>query len=140
MDFKSFAKIVLQFICIQPVKSNLHFALSGYLKFCHFFPHIYNGMSKGFSKMYVLSFSGEKTFLRTFFYYITGFCKKKYNFCYFLHILKVKQRAFQWCINCHISTSNMWFWEGGGGQINPSPPSVYWFLSTPAGIGLKSIN
>ena len=84
-----------------------------------FFPHIYNGMSKGFSKMYVLSFFGEKTFLRTFFYYITGFCKKKYNFCYFLHILKVKQ--FQWCINCHISTSNMWFWEGGGGQINPPP-------------------
>ena len=26
----------------------------------------------------------------------------------------------------------------GGGQIDPPPSSVYWFSSTPAGIGLKN--
>ena len=55
----SFAKKVLQIICIQPVKRDLHIFVflnytSGYLKCCKFVLYIWNGMVKGFSN--ILSF------------------------------------------------------------------------------------
>ena len=91
------------------------------------FLHILNGMVKGFSKMYNFSFFGQVFFCKHL-YYITGFCDKKFNFCKsanFLQILKVETRAFQWCIICHIWTSNMGF-----------RASISWFSSTPAKIWL----
>ena len=51
----------------------------------------------------------DKFFLQKF-YYITGFWDKKFNFCKFANFFAdSKSRAFQWCIICHIWTSNMWF-------------------------------
>ena len=47
--------------------------------------HIWNGMVKGFSKMYNFSFFGQIFFCKHF-YYITGFCNKKFNFCKFANI------------------------------------------------------
>ena len=59
MDFKSFAKIFLQIICIQPVKRNLHIFsflnyTIGYLNFCKKFCRLEVAWS--FSKVYILSF------------------------------------------------------------------------------------
>ena len=53
--------------------------------------HIWNGMGKGFLKMYILSFFWH--FLKHF-YYITGFCRKKFHFLqickFFLSYLDIK--------------------------------------------------
>ena len=101
-DCTSFAKKFLQIFCKQPVKGNLHiFSFFFYLhirlfKILQNFLHIWNGMVKGFPKMYNLSFFGH-FFLQTF-YYITGFCKKKFKFLqickFFSQILKVAHKSF----------------------------------------------
>ena len=80
----SFAKKKLQIFCKQPVKGNLHIFSFSWLKISLFkilqkFLHIWNGMVKGFSKMYNLSFFGQIFFYKHF-YYKTGFCDKKFNF------------------------------------------------------------
>ena len=36
-----------------------------------------------------------------------------------MQILKVEHKSFQWCIICHIWTSNMGFRGGGGGKLTP---------------------
>jgi len=41
-------------------------------------------MVKGFSKMYNFLFFGKFLFCKHF-YYITGFCDKKFNFCKFVN-------------------------------------------------------
>ena len=83
-DCTSFAKKKLQIFCKQPVKGDLHIFSFSWLKIRLFkilqkFLHIWNGMVKGFSKMYNLSFFGQIFFCKHF-YYKTGFCDKKFNF------------------------------------------------------------
>ena len=90
-------------------------------------------MVKGLSKMYNFSFFGQ------FFYYITGFCDKKFYFCKFASFFAVsKSRAQELSndVSFVIFGHQTWDLEGGGGQID-LPPSISWFSSTPAGIGLK---
>ena len=100
-DCTSFAEKKLQIFCKQPVKGNLHIFSFSWLKIRLFkiwqnFLHISNGMVKGFSKMYNLSFFGQIFFCKHF-YYKTGFCDKKINFrkfANFLQILKVEHKSF----------------------------------------------
>ena len=73
-DCTSFAEKKLQIFCKQPVKGNLHIFSFSWLKIRLFkilpkFLHIWNGMFKGFSKMYNLSFFGQIFFLQTFLLY-----------------------------------------------------------------------
>ena len=55
---------------------------SGFMKILKKFFHIWNGMAKGFSKMYNFSFFGQVCFYKHL-YYKTGFSDKKFNFCKF---------------------------------------------------------
>ena len=92
-------------------------------------------MVKGFSKMYNFSFFG-KIFCKHF-YFITRFCDKKFNFCKFASFFAdSKSRAQELSNDVSFvifghQTRNL---EGRGGQIDP--PSISWFSSTPAEIGL----
>ena len=103
----SFAEKKIQIFCEQPVKGNLHIFSFSWLKIRLFkivqnFLHIWNGIVKGFSKMYNFSFL-EKKFCKHF--YKTGFCDKKFNFCKFanfLQILKVEHKSFP-MIMYHLS-------------------------------------
>ena len=96
----SFAK-KLHIFCKQHVKVNLHFISFSSLKIRLFkilqkFLHIWNGMVKGFSKMYNFSFFGQILFCKHF-YYITGFCDKKSIFANLqkcLQILIVEHKSF----------------------------------------------
>ena len=70
----SFARKKLQIFCKQPVKGNLHiFSFSWskirLVKILQKFLHIWNGMVKGFSKMYNFSYFGQIFFLQTFLLY-----------------------------------------------------------------------
>ena len=67
------------------------------------------------------------------FYFITGFCK----ICKFFADSKSRAQDLSKNVSFVIFGHQTWDLEGGG-QIDP-PPSVSWFSSTPAGIGL-SIN
>ena len=99
--------------------------------------HILNGMVKGFSKMYNLLFFGQFFFCKHF-YYKTGFCKKKFNFCKFAIFFADSKRRAQELSNdvlFVIFEHQTWDLEGGGS--NWPPPSISWFSSTPAEIGLK---
>ena len=98
-DSTRFAKKKLQIFCKQPVKGNLHIFRFSWLKIRLFkilqlFLHIWNGMVKGFSKMYNYSFFGQ-IFVCKHFYYITGFCDKKFNFTFLLHC-KIKTFPKNW--------------------------------------------
>ena len=95
-------------------------------------------MVKGFSKMYNFSLFGQ-IFFGKHFYYITGFCDKKFNFCKFAKFFadsKSRAQELSNDVSFVIFGHQTWDLEGGGGQIDP-PPSISWFSSTPAGIGLK---
>jgi len=92
-------------------------------------------MVKGFSKMYNLSFFGQIYFCKHF-YYKTGFCDKKFNFRKFANIFAdSKSRAQELSNDVSFVIFGHKTWDLEGGQIDP-PPSVSWFSSTPAGIGL----
>ena len=137
-----FCEKKLQNFCKQPVKGNLHNFSFSWLKIRLFkilqkFLHIWNGMVKGFSKMYNFSFFGQIYFCKHF-CYITGFCDKNSIFAnlqFFLQILKEEHKSFLMMYICHIWTSNMGF-RGVGVKL--IPPSISWFSSTPAEIGLSS--
>ena len=95
-------------------------------------------MVKGFSKMYNLSFFGQIFFCKHF-YYKTGFCDKKINFCKFANFFQdSKSRAQELSndVSFVIFGHKKWDLEGGGVKL--TPPSVSWFSSTPAGIGLTT--
>jgi len=84
-ELHKFCEKKLQIFCKQPVKGNLHiFSFSWFkirlFKILQKFLHIWNGMVKGFLKMYNFSFFGQIFFCKHF-YYIKGFCDKKFNFC-----------------------------------------------------------
>ena len=136
-----FCEKKLQVFCKQPVKGNLHiFSFSWFkirlIKILQKFLHIWNGMVKGFSIMYNLSFFGHIFFCKHF-YFITGFCNKKFNFCKFaIFFADSKSRAQELSndVSFVIFGHQTWDLEGGG---KLTPPSISWFSSTPAEIGLS---
>jgi len=96
-------------------------------------------MVKGFSEMCNFSFFGQ-IFICKHFYYIIGFWDKKFNFCKFANfVADSKSRAQELYndVSFVIFGHQTWDLEGGGSNC-PPPPSISWFSSTPAGIGLIS--
>ena len=86
--------------------------------------------------MYNFSFFGQIFFFCKHFYYITGFCDKKFNFCKFaIFFADSKSRAQDLSNDVSFVIFGHQTWDLGGGQIDP-PPNISWFSSTPAGIGL----
>ena len=67
--------------------------ISGYLKFCKHFCRSKMSWSRAFQKCIFYHFW---TFFCKHFYFIIGFCKKKFFFCKFafFHILKVEHKSF----------------------------------------------
>ena len=129
----------LQIFCKRPVKGNLHIFSFSWLKIRLFkilqkFLHIWNGMVKGFLKMYNLSFFGQIFFCKHF-YYKTGFCDKKFNFWKFADS-KSRAQELSNDVSFVIFRHQTWDLEGGS---NWPPPSISWFSSTPAVIGLKTL-
>ena len=92
--------------------------------------------SRAFQKCIILHFL-DKFFCKHF-YYITGFCDKKFNFCKFDNFLAdYKSRAQELSNDVAFVIFGHKTWDlEGGGQFDPLP-SVFWFSSTPAGIGLR---
>ena len=80
-------------------------------------------MVKGFSKMYNFSFFGQIFFCKHF-YYITGFCDKKFNFFKFANFFadsKSRAQELSNDVSFVIFGQKKWDLEGGGGQIDPPP-------------------
>ena len=70
---------------------------------------------KGFSKMYNFSFFGQILFLQTF-YFITGFCDKKFNFCKFANFFADSKSRAQELFNdvsFVVFGHQTWDLEGG---------------------------
>ena len=122
-----FCEKKFQTFCKQPVKGNLHIFSFSWLKIRLFkilqnFLHIWNGMVKGFSKMYNLSFFGQIFFCKHF-YYKTGFCFKKFNFRKFaIFFADSKSRAQELSKSFVIFGHKTWDLEGGS---NWHPPPAY---------------
>ena len=79
-------------------------------------------MVKGFSKMYNSSFFGQIYFCKHF-YYKTGFCKNKFNFCKFANFLtdsKSKAQELSNDVSFVIFGHQTWDLEGGG-KLAPPP-------------------
>ena len=96
-------------------------------------------MIKGFSKMYNFSFFAQ-IFLCKHFYYITGFCDKKFIFCKFANFFAdSKRRAQELSNDVSFVKFGHQTWDLGGGVKLTSPPRISWFPSTPAEIGLTNI-
>ena len=77
-------------------------------------------MVKGFSKMYNFSFLVK--FFCKHFYYITGFCDKKFNFCKFANFLadsKSKAQELSNDVSFVIFGHKTWDLEVGECQIDP---------------------
>ena len=92
---------VVQIVCKQPVKGNLHIlVILNYrlFKILQHLLHIWNCMVKDFLKVYILSFYGQYYFFANLFTFVT-----------FGH--------------------QTWDFEAGGSNW-PPPPSVSWFSST----------
>ena len=138
-----FCEKKLQIFCKQPVKGNLHIFSFSWLEIRLFkilqkFLHIWNGIVKGFSKMYNLSFFGQIFFCKHF-YYITGACDKKFNFCKFANFFAdSKSRAQKLSNNLSFVIFGHQTWDLEGG-VKLTHPSISWFSSTPAEIGLKGL-
>ena len=74
------------------------------------------------------------------FYCKTGFCKNKFNFCKFTNFFADSKSRAQELFNdvsLVIFGHQTWDLEGEGLNLTPLP-SVSWFSSTSAGIGLKA--
>ena len=92
-------------------------------------------MVRGFSKMYNFIFFGQIFFCKHF-YYITGFCDKKFNFRKFANCFadsKSRAQELSNDVSFVIFGHKTWDLEGG---VKLTPPRISWFSSTPAGIGL----
>ena len=90
--------------------------------------------SRAFQKCIICDFL-DKFFCKHF-YYITGFCDKNSIFAnlqIFLQILKVEHKSL--LMMYHLSYLDIKHGIQRGGKIDP-PPSISWFSSTTAGIGL----
>jgi len=77
-------------------------------------------MVKGFSKMYNFSFFGQIFFCKHF-YFITGFCDKKFNFCNFFSDSKSRAQELSNDVSFVIFGHQTWDLEGS--QIDPPPPA-----------------
>ena len=108
------------------------------LKILQKFLHIWNGMVKGFSIMYIFSFFGQ-IFLQIFLLY-NWILRYKIQF---LQICKFfadsKSRAQELFIDVSFVIFGHQTWDLEGGGSNWPPPSISLFSSTPAGIGLKHV-
>jgi len=85
-------------------------------------------MVKGFSKCLIFSFFGQIFFCKHF-YYITGFCDEKFNFCKFANFFAdSKSRAQELAndVSFVIFGHKTWDLEGGG-QIDPPPQHILVF-------------
>ena len=83
--------------------------------------------SRAFQKCIIYHFL--TIFFLQYFYYITGFCKKKFNFCKlakFFADSKSRAQELSNDVSFVIFGHQTWDLEGGGSK----------FSSTPAGIGL----
>ena len=83
-------------------------------------------MVKGFSKKYNFSLFGQ--FFCKHFYYITGFCDKKFNFCkfeIFLQILKVEHKSF--LMMYHLSYLDIKHGIQRWGSVKLTPPHILVF-------------
>ena len=81
-------------------------------------------MVKGFSKMYNFSFFGQIFFCKHF-YYITGFCDKKFNFCKFANFFadsKSRAQELSNDVSFVIFGHQTWDLEGG---VKLTPPPAY---------------
>ena len=95
-------------------------------------------MVNGFSKMYNLSFFGQIFFCKHF-YYKTGFCDKKFNFCKFSNVFADSKSRAQELSNdvlFVIFGHQTWDLEGGG-QIDP--PQRLLVFKYPSGDRVKKI-
>ena len=80
-------------------------------------------MVKGFSKMYNLSFFGQIFFCKHF-YFITGFCDKKFNFCKFAFFFAdSKSRAHELSNDVSFTIFEHQTWDLEGGVKLPPPPA-----------------
>ena len=96
-------------------------------------------MVKGFSKMCNFSFFGQIFFWK-YFYYITGFCDKEFNFCKFANFFAdSKSRTQELSIDVSFVIFGHKTWDFEEAVKLTPPPSISWFSSTPAGIGLKML-
>ena len=138
-----FCEKKLQIFCKQPVKGNLHIFSFSWLKIRLFkilqnFLHIWNGMVKGFSKMYNFSFFGQIFFCKHF-YYITGFCDKKFNFCKFANFFadsKSRAQELSNDVSFVIFGHQTWDLEGG---VKLTPPQRILVFKYPSGDRVKKV-
>jgi len=66
----------------------------------------------------------DNFFFKKHFYYITGFCDKKFNLCKFAHFFADSKSRAQELSNDGsfvIFGHQTWDLEGGGSQIDPPP-------------------
>ena len=78
-------------------------------------------MVKGFSKMYNFLSFGQFFFCKHF-YYITGFCDKKLNFCKFANFFAdSKSRVQELSNDVSFAIFGHQTWDLEGGQIDPPP-------------------
>ena len=92
-----------------------------------------------FLKMYNFSFFGQKI-VCTHFYFITGFCDKKFNFCKFAnYFCDSKSRAQELSndVSFVIFGHQTWDLEGGGVKLTP-PPAYSGFQVWGTEIGLNT--
>ena len=94
-------------------------------------------MVKGFSKMYNSSFFGH-IFFANIFYYITGFCDKKFNFCKANVFADSKSRAQDLSNDVSFVKFGHQTWDLKGGGKLTLPPQHILVSSTPAEIGLST--
>jgi len=88
------------------------------------FLHILKGMVKGFSKMYNFSLLGQIFFCKHF-YYITGFCDKKFNFANLqIFFADSKSRAQELSNDVSFVIFGHQTWDLGGG-VKLTPPPAY---------------
>ena len=80
-------------------------------------------MAKGFSKKYDFLFFGQIFFCKHFFY-IAGFCDKKFDFCKFVNFFfadsKSRAQELSNDVSFVIFGHKTWDLEGGG--LNRPPP------------------
>ena len=91
--------------------------------------------SRAFQKCKIYHFL-DNFFYCKYFYYITA--TKKFNFCKFANFFadsKSRVQELSNDVSFVIFGHQTWDLEGGGGKIDP--PSISWYSSTPAEIGLK---
>ena len=95
--------------------------------------------SRAFQKCIIFHFLDNFFFCKHF-YYKTGFCDKKFNFRKFANFFadsKSRVQELSNDVSFVIFGHQTWDLEGWGVKL--TPPSISWFSSTPAEIGLINV-